>query len=380
MLRKNKKTRILQFPIGNTKGGITKYSLNNWKYIDHKRFQFDFATMSNFLDFEDKLKAEGCKVFYIKNYAEDNKKRFNDEFRKILHDGKYDVVHLHTSFWKSMDAEMLAREEHVPRIIVHAHSSKVLNNNNSDEGDEAARLKHTEVQSSLTDEIATDYWTCSREAAEFLFGNKISNAKIRLMRNAVDVKKYAFDYEKRDKIRKKYRIPDDCFLIGHIGRLAALKNHEFLFRIVKEMIDKHPKIKLMVVGNGDMENSYKSMVRDLGIERNVFFAGYQEKTEDFLSAFDLFAFPSKIEGLSLALIEAQASGVQCIVSDQVSVESKVSSVLTFCPLHEVEWINEIEKRISSNIEHFDTYEEIKSAGYDIYNEIKNVEKGYLGEL
>jgi hypothetical protein len=117
--------KVLQFPVRNTGGGITQYALNNWKYIDKPRFQFDFATCDKQkLDFEDELAAQGCRVHHLSCYAEDDYARFCAEFNAIL-DGGYAAVHLHTSHWKSFSTEEIAAARAVPAVIVHSHNTGI---------------------------------------------------------------------------------------------------------------------------------------------------------------------------------------------------------------------------------------------------------------
>ena len=123
------KIRVLQFPIRNTNGGITKYALNNWQFIDKNAFHFDFATLSSHLDFEDTLLQQGCRVWHIQYSAEEDAKKFYDEFRRILHQGKYDIVHMHTSFWKSLWAEQAVADEGSAKTILHAHNTNVQASN-----------------------------------------------------------------------------------------------------------------------------------------------------------------------------------------------------------------------------------------------------------
>ena len=119
------KIKILQFPIANSKGGITNYILQNWKYIDKTKFRFDFATMSHSLDFAEELEEQGCKIYHISCYAEDNIEKFVHEFRNILNNEDYDVVHLHTKQWKSFLVERIAKEMGIKKIIIHAHSTGI---------------------------------------------------------------------------------------------------------------------------------------------------------------------------------------------------------------------------------------------------------------
>lgn len=212
-----KKIKILQFSITNSGSGVTKYALNNWKYINHDIFQFDFVTFSNKLDFEDEPLKEGCKVFYIKMRAEDNYKIFKEELLKVLKNG-YDVIHIHISYWKSLNVEELAREAGIPKIIIHAHNSGVFDNVDR----EKKINQHEYIKSKINENIATDFWACSNEAADFLYGNRIRKDKIKIMKNAVDISMYMYNAVVRNKLRKKLKL-DKYYIIGNVGRLSYQK-------------------------------------------------------------------------------------------------------------------------------------------------------------
>lgn len=166
-----KKIKILQFPVANSQGGITQYILQNWKYIDKKRFQFDFATMSKHLSFADALLKQGCKMHYISCYAEENEQQFNEEFEAILRNENYDIVHLHTKQWKSYNIEKIAKKVGVPKIIVHSHNTGIDTLDDERRGEEIET--HYRVRKALREDIATDFWACSNLAADFLYGDYI---------------------------------------------------------------------------------------------------------------------------------------------------------------------------------------------------------------
>ena len=207
----NKKIRVLQFPIANSKGGITQYVLRNWKMIDKSRFQFDFATMSDSLDFANELEKQGCKIYYISCYAEENEKKFISEFKKILIDGNYDIVHLHTKHWKSFSVERIAKEVGIKKIIVHAHSTGI-----DGENVQSAEKLHYQMRNLLTEDVATDYWACSKLAADFLFGKNISTKKIRIMNNAIDLNKVRYNSKSGERYQKELGVKKELE-IGNVG-------------------------------------------------------------------------------------------------------------------------------------------------------------------
>jgi len=193
--------KIIHFSLANNKGGITQYVLNNWKFIDKTKFQFDMVTFGESLDFQSELEEEGCNVFYVKNRAEYNLKKFQNEILRIFSNG-YDIAHLHTSYWKSFELEKLAKQVGIPRVIVHSHNTEVFD----DIGREEKKRQHYNLLSALTPDIATDFWACSRAAAKWLYADKIPEERIRIVNNAIDVNKFTFSKQKRKEYRVKTRL------------------------------------------------------------------------------------------------------------------------------------------------------------------------------
>lgn len=369
------KIRILHFPIGNTKGGATQYAMQNWKFIDKSKFHFDFATMSPYVDFEDKINQSGAKLFFIRNYAENNSQKFREEFYDVLLQGRYDIVHLHTGRWKSTFAEQVAKEAGVKRIIIHAHSTGMATESETER--EKNLLRHQEIVANLSIDIATDYWACSRAASKFLFADSIPEERVHIMPNAIDIERFAFRQDIREKVRKEMGWKDS-YVIGHIGRFVYPKNQEFLLKLIKHLISFIPSIKLVLVGDGVNLERCKEYTYQNNLDEHVVFTGYRADTERLLQAFDVFALPSEFEGVSLALIEAQAAGLPCYASDCMPTDAGITESVKFIPLQIEDWSDQIQKDFQSRQKRADNIEKLKLAGYDIRDQIKAVEKGYLG--
>ena len=373
-----KKIRIMHFPVRDTKGGVTKYAINNWSKINKKVFQFDFAAVNASAEFEDEISKTGANFYYIGCTAEKSPQKFCNELYNILSNGKYDIVHLHTSMWKSTLAERVAKEAGIKRIIIHAHSTSIFGS--SEEARRNNLDRHNKIVETITPDIATDYWACSTAAAQFLYGNKIPQSIIRIMPNAIDITRYAYDSCMREIIRDEMKLKDN-FVIGHVGRFAYPKNQEFLLGIVKKLVGIIPTIKLVLVGDGENRGKCESYVAENGLQNHVVFTGYREDTENLLQAFDVFTLPSLFEGVSIALIEAQAAGLTCLASNRVYDDVNITGNVKFLPLNVETWCGAIETSYKSRIrQRFDTLQQIREAGYDIQRQIKEVEKGYLGEL
>lgn len=367
------KVRILQFPIANSNGGITHYALNNWKWMNKDIFQCDFATMSKRLDFEDEILATGSKVYYISCYAEEDEKQFQKEVREILANG-YDIVHLHTKQWKSFIVEELCIEYGVPKIIVHSHNTGI-DTLDPQKRDFETRL-HERMKQKFSVSLATDFWACSRLAAKFVFGKQIPQEKIAIMPNAIELDCFAFDQRVRIEYRKKYEL-ENCFVIGHTGRFEYQKNHDFLidvFTAVSKVIDS---ARLVLLGDGRRFPEIKSKVADLGLERKILFLGHRTDINNWYSAMDLFLLPSKFEGLPIAAIEAQASGLSCLVSDRITEEVMINENVSMLPLEVGLWTEKILECHQNNYREENGKINLMKEGYDIAMQIKIIENEYL---
>lgn len=367
-----KKIRVLHFTVANTGGGITKFVLRLWKYIDRDKFQFDFVTMSDKLDFAGDLEKEGCKIYYLSVYAEDNLELFTQEVKKILSNG-YDVVHLHTSWWRGFVLENIAKEMKVPKIIVHCHNTDVHIKENQSR--EEARRLHFQQRELLSENIATDFVACSQDAADWLYGDKIPQEKIDIIPYAIEVEQYKFNTKVREEYRKLFGIQDE-FVIGHVGRFAYQKNHEFLIDVFNEVVRIDGRMKLLLVGVGELERTIKEKVKELGIENNVIFAGKRDDVNCLMQAMDLFAFPSKFEGFGIVLIEAQATGLKCIASNEIPAEAQITDNIEFLELDKEQWIDKfLEYRAGYNRE--DMTDIMEDKGWGMRKHVRKIEQIYI---
>lgn len=366
------KIKTFQFPISNSNGGISKYAVNNWYFLDKNKFECDFGTVSKHLDYEQEIINSGARVKYISCYAEDNKEQFEKEFYELFSKEKYDVVHLHTTSWKSFLVEEIAVKCNIPKIIVHAHNTSVegITKEERESREKIHNLKKQEFNTSL----ATDFLACSSDAADWLFGNQIPQSKIKIIKNAIDVDKFIFNKDIRKKIREQLNVENN-FVVGHIGNFVWQKNHEFLINVFAKACKKEKRLKLILVGDGNLYSKVQQQVEKLDINDNVIFTGSRADVNYLLQAMDLYCFPSVSEGLGISIIEAQASGLKCLVSDKIPNEILITNNINALSLDEEKWINKI-LELSNDYERLDMYNEITKAGYNIKEQIKEIENLY----
>ncbi|MHB8129579.1 MAG: glycosyltransferase [Mobilitalea sp.] len=366
-----KKVKILQMPIANTCRGVTQYVLENWKFIDKTKFQFDFVTLSKTLDFAEDLISQGCKIHYLSCSSNDNEEQFTIEMKKILEED-YDAIHLHTSYWNGFLVEKLAKEYGCPKIIVHSHSTLV------DMSDDRMREKtikeHNDYKKIFPVDYATHFCACSKQAADWLYGEQIPKNKIKILNNAIDTEQFAFSNDVREDYRTQLGIKDN-FVLGHVGKFSYQKNHSILIEIFREVSKRVPKARLMLVGDGPLEEQIYKMAEDYGISDKILFMGIRTDVAQLLQAMDLFLLPSRFEGLGLVLVEAQVAGLKCLASDCIPIESKLTPDITYLPDSIDVWIKEVIK-YSNGYKRKNNEELIEKEGYSLRKQIKVLEQLY----
>ena len=329
--------------------------------------------MSTYLDFAEELEAEGCKIFYLSTYAEDDRDKFIKEVTEILDNG-YDIVHLHTSWWRGFLLEDIAREKKVPKIIVHSHNTDVHIKENQSRQD--ARKLHFEQRELLTEDKATDFIACSEEAAEWLYGDKISKNKVHIIPYAIEIDNYTFNSDLRESYRTKLGLKSDDYVIVHVGRFAYQKNHDFLLEVFKSISEEHENTILLLVGIGELEEQIRSRVYQYKLDNKVLFLGKRDDVNCIMQAADIFAFPSRFEGFGIVLIEAQAAGLKCIVSNEIPAIAKITKNIEFLPLDQERWKENLQKyRNGYNRE--DMSEIMENSGFGMSTLVRKIEDIYF---
>ena len=225
---------------------------------------------------------------------------------------------------------------------------------------------------------ATHYFCCSELAGRWLFGDKTyDRGNVFLLNNAINLDKFKYDKKIRDEKRKELELADNILAVGHIGRFVAQKNHIFLIDIFNEIHKKNDNAILLLAGQGPLQEEIKNKVHELGLESKVKFLGQINDTYKLYQALDIFVLPSLYEGLPVVGVEAQATGLLCELSNDMTKETKVLDTTRFISLNTSaeEWATIILDDYSKFKRH-DTTSEITKNNFNIKNETSKLENEY----
>lgn len=295
-------------------------------------------------------------------------KRIRKE-KEIIKKGNYDIVHINGNYWLRIFDCIAAKKAGVRKVIIHSHNSNAGNSSS------IKNIIH-KLLKKLFDYVATDYYTCSDKAAEWMFSKKICNNKqYTLIRNGVEINRFKFNNEIRTKLRKELKV-DRKFVIGHIGRFQYQKNHDFLIDIFKKCKNIRKNSVLLLIGEGPLEESIKQKVRDLNLEDSVLFLGNKRDAYNYYNVMDCFVLPSYFEGLPIVCVESQANGVPTIISDSITKQVKINNDLKSISLNEKpqKWAEVILKSKSKDREN--AYKSVVKHRFDIKSVVLDLEKQY----
>lgn len=338
-------------------GGVESVVMNYYRNIDRDKIQFDFICDEDSTDIPyEEIKQLGGKIILIPPYQKIFK--YHKKLKKILRDRNYKIVHSHINTI-SVFALFAAKRAGVPIRIAHSHSTT---NKAEKKKDLLKRfLKH------FSKLFATHYFACSEYAARWLFGKKtFEGNKVFILNNAINVNKFKYDKYLREEVRRELNISDDMFVIGHVGRFVKQKNHTFLIDVFHEIYRKNKKTILLLVGQGPLKEKIEEIVKKLGIEKNVRFLGQRSDVDRLYQAFDVFVLPSLYEGLPVVGVEAQAAGLLCFFSYNMTNETKIIESTIFLDLTEtsMEWSEKIIDNYK-NYKRESTVKEISDKGFNI---------------
>lgn len=315
-------------------GGAQAFLMNVYNNIDREKVQFDFVvTPEEKKDLYEQVEQMGGRIFVCPKYTGKNHfaycRWWNDFFAEHP---EYHVIHGHVRSTASIYLKIAKKYGLV--TIAHSHSTS--------NGSGISAIVKNIMQ--LPIRHTADYlFACSDKAGKWLYGEKATKQpNYRMIPNGVDLKRFAFCEEKRQQMRQELGISEDTFVLGHIGRMTVPKNHQFLVKLFAEYRKKNPDSKLLLVGDGELFETVQQQCTQLGIREAVIMVGSKTNTEDYYQAMDIFVFPSLWEGLPVSVVEAQANGLQCVLSDVITHDVDLTDQVKYLALNnQMGWIDAV---------------------------------------
>lgn len=338
-------------------GGAETFLMKVYRTLDKKKYQMDFCVSKKENNFyEEEIKNLGGNLFYVPPKTKHPIKNFF-AIIKLVRQQKYKYV-LRTNQQSLSVIDLIAAKLGGAKKLIFRSSNAGLT------GGFFGKFIN-KLFSFLPRTIPNVKIAPSSEAAIYVFGKKQFNeGKVIILNNAIDFEKFEFNEEKRKEKRKELKV-DDKFVVGHIGRFNEQKNHTFLIDIFEKIYQKNKNAILLLVGKGELEQQIKNQVKEKKLDKNVIFLGIRKDIPELLMSMDIFLFPSFFEGMPNTIIEAQATGLKCILSDTITKEANITGLLEYISLSENAdyWSSKIEnvKTLNRN----NVNKEFSKKGYTI---------------
>lgn len=341
-------------------GGVEQVVMNYYRHIDRTKVQFDLIVCEGSgMVPRDEVESLGGRVFMVPSYG--RLSRYMWELERLFREEQWPIVHSHINAL-SVFPLRAAKRAGVPVRIAHSHST-------SGKGEPLRGIMKS-VLRNFSNVYPTHRFACGDLAGKWLFGN---DAEFEIVRNAIDLDRFAFDRTVRSRVREELHIPNGTFVIGNVGRFMSQKNHTFLIEAFRVFHGKHPDSLLLLIGEGELRSIIEITARDAGIGSSVRFLGQRSDVADLYQAFDVFALPSLYEGLCVVGVEAQRSGLPCVFSDAITKEISLTEKVRFLPIDDPRvWANALMPSGASREVDTRSFEE-----YDIVTAAKKLEGRYI---
>lgn len=356
--------RVLQVVTHMNRGGLETMIMNYYRNIDRKKVQFDFLVHRPYeADYDQEIKSLGGRIYHISHLVPWSVS-YKKELKKFFYEhSEYKIVHVHQDCLSSV-ALQCAKECGIPVRIAHSHSSSQ---------DKNIKYLIKLFYRQFIPKYATNLFACGTEAGDWMFlGNRFQ-----VVRNAIDAEKYVYNEQQADEIRKEWGLTNKI-VIGHVGRFNAVKNQKFLVDVLDECLKKDENVRLMMIGDGVERPMIEEKVRKMNLDKYAIFTGVRTDVAQLMQAMDVFAFPSLYEGLPVTLVEAQAAGIPCLISDQISKECILTKdLVSIMSLEDTpeKWADMILK--CAEKKKMNQLSEIRESGYDIVMNAKKLQQFYL---
>ena len=361
--------KVLVICAGLQFGGVERFAANIIKFAPTDIFQIDYLIFEGLGDaFAPEIIEQGGRVITLPS-PQQGYPSYIKKLGELIDENHYDVVHSHTQFNSGINL-WVAKKHKVPVRIAHSHTTAHEN------AVSAKQRLYENAMRKLIKNSATHFCSCGVEAGKWMY----SDHPFVVIPNGIDTDSFAYNEFSRNKIREQNNLSKDTFVIGHSGTISVLKNQELLIRLLPEIRKLKENAELVLVGTGSEEhrNKLQLLVKKLELEKNVHFTGAVLNVNEYYSSFDVFAFPSLREGTPLALLEAQANGLPCVISDTIPQDAVATDLVTQLSLDdEKSWIEQLSKAERKNSIKY--LEIMKKTDFDAHMAYQKLFRLYRGE-
>ena len=346
--------------------GTEMFMMNVLRHIDRERYHIDFCISSNEIT-PNRVEAEsyGSKVYVLPSRRQGLIKTIKAYWSFMKeHAGEYDAVHWNGGNLSSFVGLITYRYYEIPVRIVHAHSSSAVGLHN--------KILHR-FHCQFLNLLSTHFFACSQDAGKFFFKNQ----SFVIVNNGIDVEKFNYNLQARIVLRDEFKFPSDAIVLGHVGRFDDNKNHSFLLDVFSEYYKLNANSYLLLVGEGVTHETIKKKAKQLGLLDKIIFTGTRGDVNKLMQVMDCFVMPSKFEGLPFVLVEAQCSGLPCVISDTINKNVNITGNVTFLSLNSEKkrWVDAINMRLSTYKRKAQS-QVIVSKGFSIKESVQYLERVY----
>lgn len=365
--------RILQVVGRMNRGGAESLLMELFRNIDRNEIMFDFMVHTEEeCAYDEEIQRLGGRIYHVPRFTGVNFIPYVKAWKLFFNEhDEYKIVHGHIG--SSAAIYLAIAKNNGCYTIAHSH-------NTTSKYEKGFKSIIYQCFSYPTRYIADYFFGCSKEAGLDRYGKKKCNSNnFSVLHNGIDVSKFAFNKDIREKLRMSYHL-DNRFIVGVAGRITEQKNPFFIIEIFHEIKKLNKNAFLLWCGDGELRGGIEQKIKEYRLENDIELVGAVSNVNEFMQAFDIFLFPSLWEGLSISLIEAQTASLPCFISDVLSQEGDLTNLIHRISLKKSanEWAKIILSE--SNSDRCNQSDIIKKNSYDIDSSVNMIRNFYLDVL
>jgi glycosyltransferase involved in cell wall biosynthesis len=359
-------------------GGAEALIMNVYRRLDRERFQFDFAVgTSRKCFYDDEIISLGGRIFHLPAPIGAGVVSYLAALRStIRQQGPFAAIHSHVYHFTGAILQVIDPVL-VPLRVAHSHSMQ------DGHVESLGRRVYRWSMRRFIRQNASHLLGCSRQVCELVYGPHCwSDSRVTVLPNAIEPERFSASQPRDPELRRELDVSPSSILVGHVGSFRPAKNHRHLLRIFSTLVHSVPSAQLVLVGDGPLRSEMETSATELGIAPRVHFLGQRRDVPRILGALDLMLFPSLYEGMPTALVEAQAAGLHCVVSDRVTREADLGiGLVNYVSLAAPEgaWASHCTDALRQTCPPWpERLQAIRNHGYDIQQSVHKLESLYNG--